>query len=239
MTDDKDVSRAARKRMAQVGAFILLPVLALFLLSGNPRWLWGWRYLGLYLVVLVVNRLIVMQRDPELMAERGRIHADAKAWDKALAPLVSLLLPLITLVICALDERTGWSPRFAVGWHVLGLAAMALGYGLVTWAMASNRYFSGVVRIPVAFARPGERGHTVATAGPYAYVRHPGYSGMILFTLATPVLLGSLWGVLVAVVTAALFVLRTILEDSALSAELAGYESCAVRVRYRLLPAVW
>ena len=182
---------------------------------------------------MVVNRFIVLRRDPELIAERGRIREDAKSWDKALAPVVSLLLPLITLVVSALDERSGWSPRMSPAVHLLSLAATAAGYGIVTWAMASNRFFSGLVRIQK------ERGHTVATAGPYGYLRHPGYAGTIAFTLATPLLLGSLWGVVTAGLAAALFVLRTALEDRTLMAELPGYRDYAARVRYRLLPAAW
>jgi len=83
------------------------------------------------------------------------------------------------------------------------------------------------------------RGHTVATGGPYRYVRHPGYLGSILFQIATPLILGSLWALIPGVLAALLLVVRTALEDGTLQDELDGYNEYARRVRYRLLPGVW
>jgi protein-S-isoprenylcysteine O-methyltransferase Ste14 len=110
---------------------------------------------------------------------------------------------------------------------------MVLGYALFLWAMASNAFFAEGVRIQQ------ERGHTVAAGGPYRYVRHPGYVGAILSQAATPFLLGSAWALIPSVASAALYVVRTYLEDQALRQELPGYEAYAQRTRYRLLPGVW
>jgi hypothetical protein len=57
--------------------------------------------------------------------------------------------------------------------------------------------------------------------------------------LATPLLLGLLWGLILAGLTTWLMVLRTALEDKTLQAELAGYACYARRVRYRLIPGPW
>jgi len=132
-----------------------------------------------------------------------------------------------------LDERFGWSPPQATAIHVLGLILMALGQLLFTWAMVSNPFFSTAVRIQI------DRGHTVASGGPYRYVRHPGYVGYIVFLLATPLIFGSLWGLLPAAITGMLFIVRTALEDKTLLQELDGYKEYAQRVRYRLLPPLW
>jgi protein-S-isoprenylcysteine O-methyltransferase Ste14 len=104
---------------------------------------------------------------------------------------------------------------------------------LVSWAMASNKFFSTTVRIQ------DDRGQTVTSSGPYRLVRHPGYVGFLVSNLATPLLLGSLWALIPAVVLEALVVVRTALEDRTLQAELGGYRDYARRVRYRLLPGVW
>jgi protein-S-isoprenylcysteine O-methyltransferase Ste14 len=74
---------------------------------------------------------------------------------------------------------------------------------------------------------------------PYAYLRHPGYAGSILFTLGTPILLNSVPAFLLAVVTTLTTVLRTFLEDRTLRRELPGYQQYAQNVRYRLIPLVW
>jgi protein-S-isoprenylcysteine O-methyltransferase Ste14 len=101
------------------------------------------------------------------------------------------------------------------------------------WAMACNPFFSQVVRIQ------SERGHTVATTGPYRYVRHPAYIGMILFEPGMSALLGSWWAIIVGVMYAILIIVRTALEDRTLQAELTGYADYARQVRYRLIPGIW
>jgi protein-S-isoprenylcysteine O-methyltransferase Ste14 len=99
--------------------------------------------------------------------------------------------------------------------------------------MASNTFFSQIVRIQ------SDRGHVIATDGPYRYVRHPAYVGMILFELAMAALLASWWAFIASGLCAILLILRTALEDRTLQAELAGYVDYARQVPYRLLPGIW
>jgi len=116
------------------------------------------------------------------------------------------------------------------------IAAMLLviaGHALVVWATGTNAFFSQVVRIQT------ERGHTVITGGPYRYVRHPAYVGMILVVVGAPIMLGSWWALIPGVISAVLMIVRTVLEDRTLQAELSGYVEYAQHTRYRLLPGVW
>jgi len=110
---------------------------------------------------------------------------------------------------------------------------VAVGYSIVLWAIASNAFFAPVVRIQT------ERGHTVVTRGPYRIVRHPGYVGAILFTLAMPLMLASWWSLIPSAAAAILYVIRTALEDRTLQAELSGYTEFTQKTRYRLVPGVW
>lgn len=93
--------------------------------------------------------------------------------------------------------------------------------------------FSRVVRIQK------DRGHTVCTTGPYKYIRHPMYAGVILIFLCFPLSLGSLYSFIPAALIIGLFVLRTLLEDETLKEELSGYKEYVQKVRFRLLPSVW
>jgi protein-S-isoprenylcysteine O-methyltransferase Ste14 len=135
--------------------------------------------------------------------------------------------------VAGLDERFGWSPPFAAGLHVGGALGVVLGFALFLWAMAANAFFSEGVRIQT------DRGHKVATQGPYRTVRHPGYVGAMLAEAATPVLLGSLWALIPAAGSVLCYVIRTALEDRTLVAELPGYAEYTTRTRYRLLPGIW
>jgi protein-S-isoprenylcysteine O-methyltransferase Ste14 len=176
--------------------------------------------------------IVILRTNPALLAERLGPRKGAKAWDTAILGVVGLAT-LARLIVAGLDQRYGWTSGIAQAWQVAALAAGALGYALVVWATGSNAFFSQIVRIQA------ERGHAVATQGPYQWVRHPAYLGTIIFELTSPVLLASWWAFLPGALNAILFVARTALEDRALQAELPGYAEYAARVRYRLLPGVW
>jgi protein-S-isoprenylcysteine O-methyltransferase Ste14 len=215
--------------MRQVVVTYVVLAALLFASSGRLGWVWAWAYLGVGLAILVVN-VIVMPA--ELIAERGQPRENVKRWDQVLSTVAGL--PTLALpIVAGLDERFAWSPPLGLAVHLLGLAVYVLGQGLFSWAMASNKYFSTLVRIQM------DRGQTVATGGPYRYVRHPGYTGYSVFSLGTSLALGSLWALIPAGLTACLLVVRTALEDRTLQEELAGYREYARRVRYRLLPGIW
>jgi len=224
-----DLTRRIRKRLLQVAIQFLILAAILFISSGRLDWVWAWAYLGLGVGILAINVLVV---SPELIAERGEIKEDIKGWDRVLTTLI-ILPTLGTPIVAGLDLRFGWSPRLALAIQVIALVFWALAQLLFSWAMASNVFFSGAVRIQM------DRGHTVATGGPYRYVRHPGYVAYIAFSLATPLALGSLWALIPAGLVMCLMVVRTALEDRTLLEELDGYKDYAQRVRYRLLPGIW
>jgi protein-S-isoprenylcysteine O-methyltransferase Ste14 len=113
------------------------------------------------------------------------------------------------------------------------LLLVAGGFGLVSWSMKSNKFFSTVVRIQM------DRGHKVASGGPYRLVRHPGYLGMSLTAIGIPVLLSSIWAFIPAGLTIALLVVRTVMEDRTLQEELKGYKAYTKMTRYRLIPGIW
>jgi protein-S-isoprenylcysteine O-methyltransferase Ste14 len=215
--------------MLQVVIQTLLIAAILFIASGRLDWGWAWAYLGVGVGILVINASVL---PPELIAERGQIKEDTKRWDKLLG--ASIAIPTLgTVIVAGLDKRFEWSPQLALAIQVIALVFYALAQGLFTWAMASNKFFSGTVRIQE------ERGHTVATGGPYQYVRHPGYVGYITSWIATSLALGSLWALIPAGLVMGLMVVRTALEDRTLLEELDGYQDYTARVRYRLLPGVW
>ncbi len=108
-----------------------------------------------------------------------------------------------------------------------------MGSAISSWAMVANKFFSTIVRIQK------ERGHYVVTGGPYKYVRHPGYSGAIIVSFSIPLLLGSVWALVPAIIGDCILIFRTVLEDNTLKKELQGYNEYASSVRYRLIPGIW
>jgi len=230
---DPALRRAVRKRFVQVGLSVLLQAVTLFWGYGSLRWVAAWVYLGVGLCLVLAIAVLVLPKNPELIAERGRLKPGTKKWDIVLAALVGMIVPLVMLLVASLDRRLGWSPEMPFAFRATSTLLYAVGLALFVWAMSANRYFSGVVRIQK------ERGHTAESRGPYRFVRHPGYVGMSLYTLATPGVLGSTWAFIPAAVELALLIIRTALEDRTLQAELEGYLDYSKQTRYRLLPGVW
>ena len=212
---------------------VVVPFLPL-LISWRWDWWEAWVYAVIAILGFAVSRALAARRYPDLLAERARFlqHADAKVWDKLLAPLVGLGGGLIPLV-AGLDALFGGSPAFSLPVKMGALVVILAGYALGSYALIENRFFSGMVRIQT------ERGHRVVSSGPYRWVRHPGYAGALLTYLATPFFLDSRWAFLPAVFIVVVLVIRTRLEDSTLQDELEGYRDYAHGVRYRLLPGVW
>jgi len=220
------------KALIRFGIYILILAAILFASAGRLNWIMGWAYMGVYGTIIVASALVI-PIDPEFVEERTQAKEGVKAWDKPLAIIGSVLFPTAMLVVAGLDMRFGWSPQVPLALQIAALVIAALGYLLSVWAMASNKFYSRFVRIQ------RDRGHTVISDGPYRYVRHPGYAGVIVFDLATAPALSSLWTFIPSVLFALLLVVRTALEDRTLLEELDGYQEYAARVRYRLLPGIW
>ena len=206
---------------------------ALFWSAGRLDWWPAWAALAVMAVWTAAMAIIVLHHNPDLLAERLGPRKGEKRWDAAIVPLLGLVT-LVRYILAGLDRRYGWAGGLPVAVQLVALVLCALGYDvLFVWATAANTFFSRIMRIQT------ERGHAVATGGPYRYVRHPAYAGAILYELAVPFLLAS-WPALVASgLSALLLALRTALEDRTLQAELTGYADYAHQVRYRLLPGIW
>jgi len=79
--------------------------------------------------------------------------------------------------------------------------------------------------------------HTIIETGPYAYVRHPIYTGVLLMTLGTVVLTGTLIGALLFAVAFCWLSFRARREERLLSEHLPeAYRRYRARVRWALVP---
>jgi protein-S-isoprenylcysteine O-methyltransferase Ste14 len=205
----------------------------LFLTSGQLDWIMAWVFLIGFVSGLIVTSGLLGSDREALIQERFTEHEDAKGWDKILSNLFSYLTLFITLPIAGLDKRFNWSSEVNLTLQIIAVVIALIGYSLIIWAMVSNRFFSRIVRIQ------NDRGHSVISSGPYRFVRHPGYVGMILFAIATPLALGSLWALIPGGLAGFVALLRTAFEDKTLLEELEGYEEYSKRVSSRLIPGVW
>ena len=178
-----EISSASRK--AIVKGIVLLGILAGVLFGGSGDGRWGGAGPALAVVTAQAAAMREMTRQPDLLVERSKVRPGTKPWDKLLVAILALVVPLLTWITAALDHRFGWTGRVPIASVAAGFVLIALGIRLTQWAIANNRFFAATVRIQT------DRGQTVISSGPYAYVRHPGYAGMLAFMIGTPLVLGS------------------------------------------------
>ena len=212
---------------------VIVAVFAWFVLVYASRlgWTLGWIYVCILIASSTINLACMLRWNPELIDRRMRFGKGTKTWDKVW--LVLFVLAVIGIyVVVDIDARNGGSSSPGGMW-LLGFAIFVPGWTLVIWSMVVNPFFEKTVRIQT------DHGHRVIDTGPYAYVRHPGYVGIVGWIISTPLLLASSWAFIPVLITVLLFVIRTALEDRMLQIELSGYTEYANKVRYRLIPGVW
>lgn len=209
-------------------AFSVLLVLA----AGKWDWFWGWVYMILLTLAMAAHVVVLVPVNPILLADRagGMRQPGTKHWDICVATIASLAW-FATMIVAGLDERWSWTGKISIGWHIAGILLFIIGWVFFIWAMASNPFFSESVRI--------QENHQVVQRGPYRLVRHPGYFGNLIGCIGQPLLFGSWWAFIPAILTILAFAIRTELEDKTLQKELDGYSDYVKQVRHRLIPGIW
>jgi protein-S-isoprenylcysteine O-methyltransferase Ste14 len=231
-TQRSGLNQAGINRLIQVLASTGLIGVLLFVCAGRIDWMAAWVFLALSTVVFATAGVYAVRKNPEVVNERGKGAEGAKTWDRILTSVYAVFLFGIYIIAGIDAGRFQWSvmPLWV---QVLGSIGFVAGMVWMYWAMLSNPFLSQVVRIQ------SERGHTTVSTGPYRFVRHPMYVGILVSYGSTPLLLGSWLALVPFAVMGTLLVIRTALEDKTLHAELPGYPEYAQRVRYRLVPGIW
>lgn len=189
---------------------------------------WAWLLVMWGTFAVVYTRLAKV--NPEFLRER---LSPPRGTDRDTATRRLIALPFLTmLVIAGLDVRFGWTPVPPMV-SAIALVLWFLGFVISGWVVLANPYASSAVRIQ------DDRGQRVIDTGPYAFVRHPMYSAVIVLCLACGPALGSWLAGLCALPVIVVFVRRTAIEDRMLHGELRGYVDYAARVRWRVVPLLY
>jgi protein-S-isoprenylcysteine O-methyltransferase Ste14 len=216
-----------------LGMFVVF-ALALFLAAGTVAWPAGWAFLLLFFGFVVALSLWLLKHNPGLLTERmtGIGKPDQKAWDKVFFALANVLF-LAWLVLMPLDAvRFQWS-RVPAWLQLVGALLLLGSFALFFLTFRENSFLSPAVRVQ------NERGQTVISTGPYRYVRHPMYATATIFLVGTTFLLGSWYGLALALLLVLAIALRAVQEERTLRAELNGYDTYMSQVKYRLIPYIW
>jgi protein-S-isoprenylcysteine O-methyltransferase Ste14 len=218
-----------RVRFAIRLAFVVICLGALFFVSGGSFRYWqAWLYVGLLGTAGIAVMSYLYRTTPDLLERRMRLKERDRRQRRIVA--AGFIVFVVAMAVPGLDHRLGWS-SVPVGIVILADLIVMSGYAVVVAVFRENRFASRVIEV--------ERDQTVISSGPYAFVRHPMYLGSLLMYLATPVALGSWWGILPALGVPVVLIVRILNEEKVLLRDLPGYAAYVARVPYRLVPGVW
>jgi protein-S-isoprenylcysteine O-methyltransferase Ste14 len=182
-----------------------------------------WIAIVLYTVWLAVEIVV-------LRPASDRSGSDVDAHSLLILASSNLLAPLLAIALYLVGVGDMALP---FGWKLLGLLLMLAGIA-VRWSgiWTLRRFFSANVAV--------QSDHRLVIAGPYRWVRHPGYFGGWLMFVGLAVALANWMAlILVAVFTIPAFYYRIRVEEQALRGAFPEeYASYADRVR-KFIPFVW
>ena len=219
----------------QAGIRSALSVLALaamlFLPAGSLRFWQGWLYGFVFVAATAAISLYFLKHDPKLVERRMHVGpmAEQRPAQKIIMA-ITLLGFVLLLALPGLDHRWHWSA--VPPWLVLAAnAGVALSFVVFFIVLIQNSYAASTIRV--------ETDQPVVSTGAYAIVRHPLYSGALLFLALTPLALGSYWTLLVLVPIGPVLVWRLLDEERFLKQSLPGYAEYCRTTRFRLIPWIW
>lgn len=126
---------------------------------------------------------------------------------------------------------SGWPD--AARWWLKGVGALTLFGGIFVIVKAARALGSGLTPFP----KPAAAGELVED-GPFAVVRHPIYSGGLLFAAGISLAL-SPWALVPTAVLAVVWGFKASVEERFLRARYSAYADYCERTRYRLVPYVY
>ncbi|MFA4946391.1 MAG: isoprenylcysteine carboxylmethyltransferase family protein [Candidatus Micrarchaeia archaeon] len=224
------------RRLAGLDRKVLVRLLAapiaiaalLFVPAGTLDYWQAWLYCAVIFVPLLFVVAYLHKRDPGLLERRMKLKE--KQRKQGTLVLLASAVFLIGFILPGLDQRFHWTtvpPEVSIAAN----AVVLLGYLLNALVLKENSYASRVIEVV--------KKQKTVTTGPYAVVRHPMYTAMLVMFLATPIALGSYAALVAFLPLPFLLAARAKDEEELLARKLAGYKAYCRKTRYRLVPYVW
>jgi protein-S-isoprenylcysteine O-methyltransferase Ste14 len=212
-----------------LGAFVL--GLLIFIPAGTLNYWQAWVFIVVFMTSVSVIGLYLSLKDPALLERRKKIGPAAEQSPaQKIIISVGILADLGLLIFCGLDHRFGWSQMPAY-LSLIGDALVALGLFIDLRVFRENSYGASNIQV--------EAMQTVISTGPYAIVRHPMYTGVLIMVLGVPLALASWWGLAIIALVFPVLIWRILDEEKLLEKDLTGYPEYEQKVRYRLVPYLW
>ena len=204
------------------------------LLGGDNTWLEGWLFVFLFFAYIWIFMIYALIKDPELLMKRAKYVTDdpeTKSFPDKTFMILAMIVLIPTVVFPGFDRQLGFSSPLPEIIEIIGFIGMIISMVEMLYVNKVNRYASKGLVI--------HKDHELITSGPYKYVRHPLYTGAIIFLVCIPLALGSLISFVISLLFPILLVYRIRIEEKMLIDHLPGYKDYKNRVKYRLIPKVY
>lgn len=200
----------------------------LFLPAGGFDYIYGWLFIGLLFIPILILGIFLFIKSPELL--KKRLNSKEKEKTQKTVVGLSALLFIAGFILAGFDHRYKWSDM-PLWITITASVFLLLSYGLYAEVMRENTYLSRTIEV--------QKNQKVICTGLYGIIRHPMYTATIFLFLSIPVVLGSWWSVLCFLPYVILIIIRINNEEKVLEKELEGYSNYKEKVRYRLIPFIW
>jgi len=213
---------------AIIGALILL-----------PAWTWQWteanQFLICYAILSVFSAVFLALKAPASLEARMEMPMNETQPSSDRIATTFLLVFLVGwFVFIPIDVfylKLLAPPQQMI--QILGGILSLFGYGIMLLALYQNEFATPVVR------DQSERGHELRDTGLYGLVRHPFYTGFILFCIGMALWLQSYATLIVGLLPLTALIGRIYAEEKILQETLPGYREYMSRTRNRIIPFIY
>lgn len=186
------------------------------------------------IVLVYVFASAALMVDYPLVARVSQLDMQGAFGDKEFRQIgIALAVSEVLAGIAAFFVNALALPGSPWTWLFVGVLVMCGGAALRYWAIVTlGRFFSFEVVV--------QDSHRVITGGPYRFVRHPSYTGILLIQLGLGIALGNLLSIAVCMAVPVLGFFARIQHEEAVLEEGLGteYRAYAARTK-RLIPGIW
>lgn len=243
--DENLRSVALRQSMKSMLGFIVLFINLLIvpakLMSGDWAWRKGWTFLGTWATLHLCINLPMAYHYPALflMREGASFTPDQPKWDKLPTFLFFLALPVCFLLAPFntfrwQDTSLSFLPQIPEWLSLVGIGMHCIGYSLFHVVPIHNQY----ARKNLA----PQSNQQIVRSGLYRWVRHPMYSGLLLWQVGFSLFFGSWPSLGMLLVICFALCIRVSMEEAQLKASPKlgkEYQEYTKEVPYRFLPFVF
>ena len=206
---------------------LIIISLLLFIPAGTLSYSNGWLFIALLFIPMFIAGIIIFIKSPELL--KRRLNAKEEENQQKIMVFISGIMFLLAFIIAGLNFRFGWSelPEIVI---ITASIIFLLSYIMYAEVLRENMYLSRTIEV--------SENQKVVDSGLYGLVRHPMYTSTIFLFLSMPLILNSIFSLMIMLIYPIIIFFRIKNEEKVLENELEGYKEYKEKVKYKIIPFI-